>query len=829
MINNPADPIGIRCYAYNPLYDAWQGDQVFANQTVIENKEVILNGTLAIEAGGNLTLRNVTLRIACAFDGEHAIVVENGGMFTVEANSTITAANLSNAWHLEARTGSNLRFRDSYFSHAGSVLDPYGRTTGLWINTPNAEVLNCTIHDNYFGFYFFEADGSLFANNTVMNCALYGAFWDDSPEVRVYNNKMMYNGYPAISLNRSSDSYITNNRIMNNNFGIGVAYSDNCYIANNSLHNGTMGIGTIGIALHQTSNSRIVNNVVNYSAEGGISLDHHSNNCTVSGNLAMGGSIGISISGSSVDCRVTNNTAKWNRVGISLRYFANRTLISGNIILSSLGYSGIYLYNTSSATISNNIIYNCTPNGILLLIFSDNNLIEWNDILNSSAGGDSQAYDNCTNNIFRHNHWSNWTSPDDNDDGIVDSPYVINGSVSNADPSPLVAPHNGPVLLRAAIVFPGGGATVSGIANIQWTTPINWLGLDLTYGVYYSPNSGNTWTLLATGLTDTIYFWNTTDFVDGSDCLIRVEIIDSYGFMANITSSLFTVLNIRTILVTLIYPNGGEVLNESVDIAWSVNDTSTALTYQIQYSWDGGELWDNLTTFDSSSSPVTWSWDTTQHHDSWLYLIRVTVVTAGAAGNDTSDGIFSLDNDLEIVFEGLEITGPNNVFNVSSTIIVSIDVSAPVNVTIKQLDPENVPPASSDLDALEVFLDISLSDAAALVVLWINVSFAELPEDQDPNKVRLYFYNEISESWELAKETGVDYENEVVWGWTDHITTFGLLVADPEELVEDNPLGLLLLLTAAAVVVISAVAFVLYRRVKELEKREERRKRERWV
>ncbi|MHA2496782.1 MAG: right-handed parallel beta-helix repeat-containing protein, partial [Candidatus Hodarchaeales archaeon] len=181
MINNPDDPIGIRCYAYNPLYEAWQGDQVFQNQTIIENTEVILNGTLVIGAGGNLTLRNVTLRIVCAFDGEHFIVVENGGTFTVEANSTITAASLSKAWYLEAKTGSNLYLRDSHFSHAGWELAPYGSNTGLWINTANTEVLNCTIHDNYFGFYFFEADGSLFANNTVMNCALYGAFWDDSP------------------------------------------------------------------------------------------------------------------------------------------------------------------------------------------------------------------------------------------------------------------------------------------------------------------------------------------------------------------------------------------------------------------------------------------------------------------------------------------------------------------------------------------------------------------------------------------------------------------------------------------------------------------------
>jgi parallel beta-helix repeat protein len=821
--SDPSRPTGIRCFAYDPPYGGWQGDQIISTETVIENRAILLNGSLLIGSEGNLTLQNSTFEIACSFQGEHGIVVESGGILTVEANSTIIPTNPYNPWFLEAKKGSALQLRDSYISHAGWEWGLHGTHSGLWINTANAEVVNCSIYKNYIGLYFFEAEGGLIANNTIMNTFSYGSFLNASARSTVSNNKMMYTGAPAIGLINSWGSYINDNSIVNGS--ISLEDSINCHIANNTLDYP----GSFGIFLNNSANSQIVNNVVFYGGETGISITHSSTNCTVSGNFVNWVLSGISISESAVDCSVANNTVKWAWAGIVIMDFANRTLVSGNIILNSYAYSGIYISNASAATISNNVIYNSTPyGGIFLQSFSDNNLIEWNDFLNNTGSGSSQAYDSCTNNTFRYNHWSNWTSPDENGDGIVDSAYVIDGGASNADPSPLVAPHNGPVLLRARIVFPSGGDTVSGIANIQWTAPINWLDFDITYGVYYSPNNGSTWILLASGLTNTIYPWNITDLDDGSNYLIRVEIIDSYGFMTNITSSLFTILNTRTIVVTLIYPNGGEVLNGSVDISWSVNDTSTPLTYRIQYSWDGGELWDNLTTFDSSSSPVTWSWDTTQHYDSWLYLIRVTVITAKAVGNDTSDGIFSIDNDPEIVFEGLEITGPDNVFQVSSTITVSIDVAASVNVTLKQLSSENVPPASSDLDALEVFLDISLSDAAALVVLWINVSFAELPEDQDPNKVRIYFYNETSESWELVKQTGVDYENEVIWGWTDHVTTFGLLVAEPEELVEENPLGLLLLLTAAAVVVISAVAFVLYRRVKELEKGEERRKRERW-
>ncbi|MHA1947635.1 MAG: hypothetical protein ACW97W_16145, partial [Candidatus Hodarchaeales archaeon] len=36
-------------------------------------------------------------------------------------------------------------------------------------------------------------------------------------------------------------------------------------------------------------------------------------------------------------------------------------------------------------------------------------------------------------NVFAFNYWDEWTSPDADDDGIVDNPYFINGSSKNKD------------------------------------------------------------------------------------------------------------------------------------------------------------------------------------------------------------------------------------------------------------------------------------------------------------------------------------------------------------------------------------------------------------
>lgn len=76
-----------------------------------------------------------------------------------------------------------------------------------------------------------------------------------------------------------------------------------------------------------------------------------------------------------------------------------------------------------------------------------------NNFLRNNADGSSQAFDNGTHNTFKFNFWDDWRGPENNADGIVDIPYLIDGNAGsydfypNADPVP--SPTSGLVLTHS--------------------------------------------------------------------------------------------------------------------------------------------------------------------------------------------------------------------------------------------------------------------------------------------------------------------------------------------------------------------------------------------
>jgi parallel beta-helix repeat protein len=166
---------------------------------------------------------------------------------------------------------------------------------------------------------------------------------------------------------------------------------------------------------------------------------------------------------------LANTNCSDNNVGVQLYLSDNNTL--GNNDCSSNAYVGILLTSSSDNTLSSNT---CSNNACgIRLTSSSNNTIIWNQICNSTSygvyvdsgsnnrvwnntfinnngagstydSGHVQAYDDRTNNWWNTsgtphgygNYWSDWTTPDANHDGIVDNPYVLDGSAVAKDNYP---------------------------------------------------------------------------------------------------------------------------------------------------------------------------------------------------------------------------------------------------------------------------------------------------------------------------------------------------------------------------------------------------------
>lgn len=227
------------------------------------------------------------------------------------------------------------------------------------------------------------------------------------------NNSCQYLG---ININNAYNGRIDGCEISGSNYrGIYVYKSENCAITNNSVHD-----NVIGLWIHTRSNKNRI-------------LDNH----------------------------IYNNNANKTSGGVGLVIGeVNGCIISHNHICDGTQY-GIILHYAEYNIIEYNIVENNLLGCVQLDSASKHNIIHENRFINNN-GGTKQAIDNGKENTWyynkRGNYWSDWTSPDNNSDGIVDFPYIVNASLGITDPYPLVdliipQPADMQVIILSAVIM----------------------------------------------------------------------------------------------------------------------------------------------------------------------------------------------------------------------------------------------------------------------------------------------------------------------------------------------------------------------------------------
>jgi parallel beta-helix repeat protein len=193
-------------------------------------------------------------------------------------------------------------------------------------------------------------------------------------------------------------------------------------------------IGTAGVFLNHATKSKISNNLIRNHDSGIYSV--YSN-----GNV------------------IDNNQVANNNEGIILSSVCKENKITGNNVTGNTLFAGIDLsHGAHNNEIKNN---NITQNKYGILITSENNSISDNQIINNSVGiyeysestrGYKIFHNNFVNNKkqvdlgnlsvnvwddgMEGNYWSDYNETDFDQDGIGDTPYIINGN--NTDHNPLM-------------------------------------------------------------------------------------------------------------------------------------------------------------------------------------------------------------------------------------------------------------------------------------------------------------------------------------------------------------------------------------------------------
>ncbi len=190
--------------------------------------------------------------------------------------------------------------------------------------------------------------------------------------------------------------------------GCGIHFSNvsNGYVSDNTIEN----IDGIGIFIEKSFNNVITENSIQRNNKEGIYIGE-SNYIDIFGNtIVENGLVGIETYRSNCVNITLNQVRSNNFFGIRLRYSNNNLLFR------------ISIFNNSDYGV-------CVEN-------SNHNNVTWNVFVKNKLKGSSQAYDDGNGNSFTENFWNEWIRPDDNKDGIVDSPYEIDGLSSNQDVLP---------------------------------------------------------------------------------------------------------------------------------------------------------------------------------------------------------------------------------------------------------------------------------------------------------------------------------------------------------------------------------------------------------
>jgi parallel beta-helix repeat protein len=219
--------------------------------------------------------------------------------------------------------------------------------------------------------------------------------------------------------------YVIGNKIIENRYGIAFSLWY-CMISQNSIENNSL----YGIYFNPQTG--------------------YPDNVNVVGNNVTGNNDGIEIF--SMHATVSENNITANlRNGISVIDTSGPNI--GDNRISDNGNCGIFLHSSSDCQISANTITNngnSTSGAGIWLELSDHNIIHSNSFLQNYINAYTvQSYSNSwdVGQSIGGNYWSNYTGMDMDEDGVGDTPYVID--VDNVDNFPLMGKESSILMVEA--------------------------------------------------------------------------------------------------------------------------------------------------------------------------------------------------------------------------------------------------------------------------------------------------------------------------------------------------------------------------------------------
>jgi len=279
-------------------------DWVFTTQVQYSSRELELNGSLVVEAMGELTLENVTLVMNESEPiGSDMVEVRSGGKLILmdldndhlstddRTTVTVTPRLPSYFFGFVVRSGGELLVKNSMLQNSSNYLMETGESSMIFVDGGTVNVQNSRILTRDIGLYLEDSNGSTVDGTEFIYDSghryLKAVRAIRSTNISLYNNVFSNSLEGEIHIEDSLNINIAGNDFhCENTTSVFVTNSDGAVIENNSLYRSQK-----AIYLHQTANATVKSNeLYNYKNEG-LNL-YSSKYALISGNTFYASSFG---------------------------------------------------------------------------------------------------------------------------------------------------------------------------------------------------------------------------------------------------------------------------------------------------------------------------------------------------------------------------------------------------------------------------------------------------------------------------------------------------------------------------------------------------------
>jgi parallel beta-helix repeat protein len=243
-------------------------------------------------------------------------------------------------------------------------------------------------------------------------------------------NSTLFPEIGFLALVNSTEITVEGLRLANSTTALLLAFTNNSKIMDNVFDDNHFGISAVSSSSNLVCANELVGDVIS------LEFDVSCCNNTITGNR-VGGTGGMGLTNQSNYNTVSFNNVSGFEGGIFLASFCSNNVFVGNIIENCSG-EGLELIQSQNNTFIQNTIMNTTRALRLEQAETCNNTFYDNNFENNK-----QPFliigtigSNIWDNGLEGNYWSNYNGTDGNQDGIGDTPYIIDAN--NTDHYPLM-------------------------------------------------------------------------------------------------------------------------------------------------------------------------------------------------------------------------------------------------------------------------------------------------------------------------------------------------------------------------------------------------------